>query len=105
MHEGDEIRVIAPSQSWSKKYQRDYERAKKRLESLGYKVTFGESIKDIVHFGTASREERVKDFNDATETNLLGVEDGKRELLARIFATSRIRPPQKEGATYRFINT
>ena len=67
LHEGDEIRVIAPSQSWGnkKKHQRSYERAKKRLESLGYKVTFGESIKDIVHFGTASREERAKDFNNA----------------------------------------
>lgn len=43
-------------------------------------------------------------ISDVTEMNLLGVEDDKRELLARFFATSRIRPPQKDGATYRFIN-
>lgn len=66
LHKGDEIRVIAPSQSWrTGKYQRGYERAKKRLESLGYKVTYGQSVKNVLHFGTASRDDRAKDFNDA----------------------------------------
>lgn len=66
LEEGDEIRVIAPSQSWSKaKYQRGYERAKERLESLGYNLTFGKSVENISHFGTATREDRAKDFNEA----------------------------------------
>lgn len=66
LEKGDEIRVIAPSRSWSeKKYRREYERAKERLESLGYEVTFGKSIKNILHYGTAAREDRAKDFNDA----------------------------------------
>lgn len=66
LEKGDEIRVIAPSQSWNdKKYRREYERAKERLGSLGYKITFGTSIKHILHYGTASREDRAKDFNDA----------------------------------------
>lgn len=66
LEKGDEIRVIAPSRSWGKKeYQRGYERAKERLESLGYKVTYGESIKNILHFGTATRKDRAKDFNKA----------------------------------------
>lgn len=66
LEKGDEIRVIAPSQSWGKKkYQRGYERAKERLESLGYKVTYGQSVKDVLHFGTARREDRANDFNEA----------------------------------------
>lgn len=65
LEKGDEIRVIAPSRSWSNQYQRSYERAKERLESLGYKVTYGESIENVLHFGTATREERAKDFNEA----------------------------------------
>lgn len=66
LKKGDEIRVIAPSQSWGKrKYQRGYERAKERLESLGYKVTYGQSVKNVLHFGTATREDRANDFNEA----------------------------------------
>ena len=66
LEKGDEIRVIAPSQSWGKrKYQRGYERAKERLESLGYKVTYGKSVKNVLHFGTATREDRANDFNEA----------------------------------------
>ena len=66
LEKGDEIRVIAPSQSWGKRrYQRGYERAKERLESLGYKITYGQSVKNVLHFGTATREDRAKDFNEA----------------------------------------
>jgi muramoyltetrapeptide carboxypeptidase LdcA involved in peptidoglycan recycling len=66
LEKGDEIRVIAPSQSWGKrKYQRGYERAKERLESIGYKVTYGKSVKNVLHFGTATREDRANDFNEA----------------------------------------
>lgn len=43
-------------------------------------------------------------ISDATELNLLGVEDEKREKLAEIWSSPRMRPPQSEGASYRFIN-
>lgn len=43
-------------------------------------------------------------FSDTTELNLLGVENDKREMLAKFFTTPRIRPPQTDGANYRFIN-
>jgi muramoyltetrapeptide carboxypeptidase LdcA involved in peptidoglycan recycling len=66
---GDEIRVIAPSLSQSQlsKHMRQHERAKERLESLGYKVTFGKSINSKFHFGTAKAQDRAKDLNDAYE--------------------------------------
>lgn len=68
LEKGDEIRVIAPSQSWGKRrYQRGYERAKERLESLGYKITYGQSVKNVLHFGTATREDRAEDLNEAYE--------------------------------------
>ncbi len=62
---GDEIRVIAPSNSWTKKLQPYFARAQKRLEKLGYKITFGENIKQISHQETATAEVRVADFNAA----------------------------------------
>jgi len=66
LEKGDEIRVVAPSQSWGKtKYQRGYERAKERLESLGYVVTLGRAVENVLHFGTATREDRASDFNEA----------------------------------------
>jgi muramoyltetrapeptide carboxypeptidase len=72
LEKGDEIRVIAPSQSWdNKKYQRGYERARERLESLGYKVTYGQSVQNVLHFGTAARNDRAADFNAAyKDTNV-----------------------------------
>lgn len=64
---GDEIRVIAPSGSakTDAKSQRRMERSQQRLEALGYKVTFGKHLNKTFHFGTARREDRAEDFNDA----------------------------------------
>ncbi|HSX33585.1 MAG TPA: S66 peptidase family protein [Candidatus Saccharimonadales bacterium] len=63
---GDEIRVIAPSYSAATRQdQRSAERATERLESLGYKVTFGKYLASRFHLGTASAEERAEDFNSA----------------------------------------
>lgn len=64
---GDEIRVIAPSQSWKSKrrYRIAYDRAKKRLEGCGYKVTLSNNISEVFHLGTASARQRADDFNDA----------------------------------------
>jgi muramoyltetrapeptide carboxypeptidase len=62
---GDEIRVIAPSRSQGSGKSRQYDRAKQRLESLGYKVTFSKNTKSTFHLGTATAEQRASDFNDA----------------------------------------
>lgn len=35
------------------------------MESLGYKVTFSTSVKNVFYLGTASRENRASDFNEA----------------------------------------
>lgn len=61
---------------------------------MGSDKTKKEEPKEKLHFW----------ISDVTEMNLLGIEDDKREILAKFFATSRIRPPQEGGATYRFIN-
>jgi muramoyltetrapeptide carboxypeptidase len=61
----DEIRIIAPSFNWEPGYEERDELAKKRLESLGYKVTFSENFKSRYHLGTANAGDRVKDFLEA----------------------------------------
>jgi len=60
-----EIRIIAPSRSWSSKYRRVYERAKERLESLGYTISYGQNVNEIFHLETATRQQRADDFNAA----------------------------------------
>jgi muramoyltetrapeptide carboxypeptidase len=61
----NEIRVIAPSDSW-KIYRADaYERARLRFEDLGYQITCAENIKSVAYLGTASARLRAEDFNNA----------------------------------------
>lgn len=63
---GDKIRVIAPSfGKQAKKLAPSDERAKQRLENLGYKVTFGNHLGTQFHLGTARAEDRAADFNEA----------------------------------------
>lgn len=63
---GDEIRIIAPSFGrLGQKEQRNLERARKRLESLGYKVTFSKYFDEQFHLGTAKSISRAEDFNNA----------------------------------------
>jgi muramoyltetrapeptide carboxypeptidase LdcA involved in peptidoglycan recycling len=62
---GDEIRIIAPSLSREPGYEQRDERAKQRLESLGYSVTFSTNIDSQYHLGTAAAEDRAKDFHNA----------------------------------------
>lgn len=61
----NEIRVIAPSDSWKAKREDSYARAQKRFEDAGYKISFGDNVKSVLHLGTAPAELRAKDFNDA----------------------------------------
>jgi muramoyltetrapeptide carboxypeptidase len=73
MHQSDNvIRVIVPSYMWEVGFEERDEKAKSRLESRGYKVTFGENLKaKEFHLGTASVEDRVKDLHAAySDTNV-----------------------------------
>lgn len=66
LKKGDEIRVIAPSKSIKSLSDPQMVLAKKKLESMGYKVTFSKnSTKKDDLFKTASIENRVKDLHDA----------------------------------------
>jgi len=62
---GDEVRVIAPSGSWRPRRAEAYQRAQRRLESLGLTVTYGKNIQGQGHFGTAPVAERLADLHDA----------------------------------------
>lgn len=62
---GDEIRIVAPSGGWQAKRLLSYERAKQRLEDLGYKVTYGKNIQSVERFHTGALTARVGDLHDA----------------------------------------
>jgi muramoyltetrapeptide carboxypeptidase len=64
---GDEIRVIAPSQSWQPNREASYKRAEVRLKEAGFKLSFGRNSKLSGRFGTATVNERLQDLNDAYE--------------------------------------
>lgn len=65
LQQGDEIRIIAPSSAWNPERIKQYERAKKNLEKLGFKVTYGKFLKPATHLDAVSAELRAKDFHDA----------------------------------------
>ncbi len=67
LKKGDEIRIIAPSRSMNLLSDDTIERAKKNLEDLGLKVTFGLNVKkeENSFYGCASIEDRVKDLESA----------------------------------------
>lgn len=74
LQNGDEIRVVAPSQSYNKRKEGQYQRARQRLEDLGYHITFGKHIKDVALLGTASAKDRAQDLNDAyADTNVKAI--------------------------------
>lgn len=62
---GDEIRVIAPSQSAHKRSERRYQRAALQLEKSGFKVSFGKNVARRTLIGAASAKERAADLNAA----------------------------------------
>lgn len=57
-----EIRVVAPSSSWSDKRTAGYNRGLRKLEQLGYKVTFGRYITDDDGLGSALASKRAEDL-------------------------------------------
>lgn len=65
LQKGDEIRVVAPSSSWSEGRAASYARGQRRLERLGYKVTFGKYVRDNDGLGSASAQKRASDLMSA----------------------------------------
>lgn len=71
---GDEIRVIAPSQSLSLISQSVRDIAIKRLEAKGYKVSFSKNAERCDQFTSSSVMERVEDLHEAfKDTNVKAV--------------------------------
>lgn len=65
LKKGDEIRIIAPSSAWNPDRARRYDRAKSRLEKLGFNVTYGKYLKPARYLDAVSTELRIKDLHDA----------------------------------------
>ena len=56
---GDEIRVIAPARSMKIINQETRDIANKRLEDLGFKVTFGKNVMNADEVMSSSVEDRI----------------------------------------------
>ena len=65
LQKGDEIRVIAPSRSLSLISDEVKEIATKRLEELGFKVTFSKNCEESDMFMSSSIQSRVEDLHEA----------------------------------------
>jgi len=65
LRKGNEIRVIAPSRSATILSEEGIAQAKKRLEDLGFMVTFGKHIFESDLQFSATIEHRVEDIHDA----------------------------------------
>lgn len=71
---GDEIRVIAPSSSFSRLTERGIDLAQKRLTDLGFNITFSEHIYEEDILGSSSIMSRVKDLHEAfADENVKGI--------------------------------
>lgn len=71
---GDEIRVIAPSRSIKILSEDGIQLAKKRLEQLGLKVTFGKHVEVCDLQSSSSIEQRIEDLHDAfSDKNVKGI--------------------------------
>ncbi|RUR20198.1 LD-carboxypeptidase [Legionella sp. km535] len=64
---GDEIRIIAPSQSMAIVSSDCQQRATHRLEQIGLTVSFGKNCASINDFNSSSIQERIADLHDAFE--------------------------------------
>lgn len=62
---GDEVRVVAPSQSLTIINRETQENANKRFHELGLKLTFGKHIEEMDEFRSSSIESRVEDLHQA----------------------------------------
>ena len=67
LKKGSHIRVIAPSTSMSIISKDGIKLSKKRLESLGYTVSFGKHVKETDELASSSIKSRIEDLMDAFE--------------------------------------
>src|SRR3989344_32668 len=65
LKQGDEIRVISPSRSLSIISKENIQIAFKRLEKLGFKVTFSKNSREHDEFDSSSIKSRVEDIHEA----------------------------------------
>lgn len=65
LKKGDEIRVIAPSRTMKIINKETRDIANRRLEDLGFKVTFGKHVEECDEFTSSSIESRLEDLHDA----------------------------------------
>ena len=76
LKKGDEVRVIAPSQSMRILGKDCIEIAKKRLEDMELKVTFGKNVMNSMsdNYNCASIEDRIEDLHEAfRDTNVKAI--------------------------------
>jgi muramoyltetrapeptide carboxypeptidase LdcA involved in peptidoglycan recycling len=74
LKENDEIRVISPARSLSMIGEEITEIAEKRLQELGFNVTYGSNVYEQDEFVSSSVESRIKDLHDAfSDTNVKGI--------------------------------
>lgn len=65
LKKGDEIRIISPASSMAIISQENRDIAKKRLEELGFKVTFSKNVEEKDEFDSSSIKSRVDDIHEA----------------------------------------
>lgn len=71
---GDEIRVIAPSSSLGIISQKNRELAIKKLNELGFKISFSKNSEEKDKFESSSIESRVSDLHEAfSDKNVKGI--------------------------------
>ena len=71
---GDEIRIISPSRSMSIISEQTQRAALKRLNDLGFKVTFGKHVNEIDDFNSSSVQSRIEDLHAAfSDVNVKGI--------------------------------
>ena len=74
LNKGDEVRIIAPSRSLKILSDDGVLLAKKRLEELGLKVTFGKNIKECDMQRSSPISQRVEDLHNAfADSNVKGI--------------------------------
>lgn len=70
----DEIRIIAPSSSLGVISRRNRKLAGKKLNELGFKVTYSKRAEEMDEFKSSSVESRAKDLHEAfTDKNVKGI--------------------------------
>lgn len=74
LQKGDNLRVVAPARSMALLSEETVRLAKERIESMGFRVSFGKNVMEKDCFMTSSVASRVEDLNDAfLDPNVRGI--------------------------------